>query len=227
MAIRLTGRGLLLAAVMLGPTAAAAIIDRLPTRDRVVALTFDACEGPSRATLDTELVEVLRREDVPYTIFMGGRFARDNARAVAELARDSRIEIENHSYSHPQDMRRLSDDDVRAEVVRAAEAIRSATGRTIRLFRFPAGRADERVVAVVESLGYRVVHWRFPSGDPDPKLSAEAILADSLARVRDGDILIFHINGRGIHTSVVVPRLLAELRRRGYRFVRLDAALGP
>ena len=58
-------------------------------------------------------------------------------------------------------------------------------------------------------------------------MSAEAILADSLARVRDGDILIFHINGRGIHTSVVVPRLLAELRRRGYRFVRLDAALGP
>lgn len=208
-----------------GP-AAAAIIDRLPTRDRVLALTFDACEGPRRATLDTALVEVLRREDVPYTVFLGGRFARDNARAVAELARDDRVEIENHSDSHPQDMRRLSDESIRVEVLRASASIREITGRSTRLFRFPAGRADDRVVSVVEALGYRVVHWRFPSGDPDPNLSADTILRDTLARVRAGDILIFHINGRGVHTSTIVPPLLKELRRRGYRFVRLDAILG-
>ncbi len=228
MAVPVTGRLLLVAAALLGcGVSAAAIIDRLPTRERVVALTFDACEGPTPATLDTELVGILRSEGVPYTVFMGGRFARDNARAVADLAKDQRIEIENHSYSHPQDMRRLGDEQVRAEVLRAAETIRATTGRTTRFFRFPAGRADERVVSVVESLGYRVVHWRFPSGDPDPKLPADAILADTLERVRGGDILIFHINGRGVHTAAVLPRLLAELRRRGYGFVRLDALLGP
>jgi peptidoglycan-N-acetylglucosamine deacetylase len=217
---------LFLLIVLAGGRAEASIIARLPTQERVLALTFDACEGPRRATLDVGLVDVLRREDVPYTVFMGGRFARDNADAVAELSRDERVEIENHSDSHPQDMRRLDDESVRSEVARAAASIREVTGRSTQFFRFPAGRADDRVVSVVEAMGYRIVHWRFPSGDPDPNLSADAILRDTLARVRAGDILIFHINGRGIHTSEIVPPLLAELRRRGYRFVRLDAVLG-
>ncbi len=36
-----------------------------------------------------------------------------------------------------------------------------------------------------------------------------------------GDILIHHINGRGWHTAEALPRLLAGLRDRGYRFVLL------
>jgi peptidoglycan/xylan/chitin deacetylase (PgdA/CDA1 family) len=192
----------------------------------VLALTFDACEGPTRATLDQPIVDYLEQEKIPFTVFMGGRFARDNAKAVRALGAYRDVEIENHSFSHPQDMRALDDERIRSEVSRAQAQILTSTGRTTRLFRFPAGKADERTVAVVEAMGYRVVHWRFPSGDPDPALSAEAILKDTLARVRPGDILIFHINGRGVHTAEILPLLVAELRRRGYRFTRLDDALG-
>lgn len=215
----------LLAALAGGPLRAS-VITHLATPPRAIALTFDACQGPSPATLDRAIVDYLATADVPYTVFMGGRFARDNAEAVRRLALDDRVEIENHSFSHPQDMRRLDDSAVRGEVLRAAQEIRARTGRTTHLFRFPAGRSDERTVALVEALGYAVVHWRFPSGDPDPRLSAQAILDDTLARVRAGDILIFHINGRGVHTAEVLERLVPELRRRGYRFVRLDEALG-
>lgn len=215
-----------LLAVVLAASAPAAVITRLPVTARVLALTFDACEGPTRATLDQPIVEYLEREHLPFTVFMGGRFARDNAAAVRDLAGYAGVEIENHSYSHPQDMRRLTDEQVRGEIGRAQLQIHAVTGRTTQLFRFPAGRSDERTVAIVEAMGYRVVHWRFPSGDPDPKLPAQAILADTLSRVRPGDILIFHINGRGVHTAEVLAALIPELRRRGYRFVRLDEVLG-
>ena len=203
-----------------------AIITRLPVTTRVVALTFDACEGPARATLDSAIVDYLEQQQLPFTVFLGGRFTRDNAAAVRALAAYPGVELENHPYNHPQDMRRLTDDQIRNEVGRAEIQIRAVTGRKTHLFRFPAGRADERTTAVVEGMGYRVVHWRFPSGDPDPKLSADAILADTLARVRPGDILIFHINGRGVHTAEVLARLVPELRSRHYRFVRLDEVLG-
>jgi len=205
--------------------ASAAIVTRLPGNARVVALTFDACEGPTRATLDLAVVDYLEHERLPFTVFMGGRFARDNAEAVRALVAYPLVEIENHSFSHPQDMRKLPDDQVRAEVLRAEQQIRLATGRTTHRFRFPAGRADERTVGIVEALGYQVVHWRFPSGDPDPKLTANSIVEDTLARVRPGDILIFHVNGRGVHTAEILPRLVPELRRRGYRFVSLEDVL--
>lgn len=224
---RLRARAALACVLVAGAgSAGAEIITHLPGHERVVALTFDACEGPTRAILDEPIARYLIDEHLPFTVFMGGRFARDNADAVRALAAYDGVDIENHSYSHPQDMRRLADDDVRREVERAATEIRRTTGRTTRLFRFPAGRADDRTISIVEAMGYRVVHWRYPSGDPDPKLTAEAIEKDVLARLRPGDILIFHINGRGVHTLEVLRDLVPEIRRRGYGFVRLDQALG-
>ena len=62
--------------------ASCAIVTRIPGNARVIALTFDACEGPKRATLDTGIVDYLAQERLPFTVFMGGRFARDNAAAV-------------------------------------------------------------------------------------------------------------------------------------------------
>ena len=212
----------ILLAFAAGAPARADIITRLPVTDRVIALTFDACEGPKRATLDQPIVDYLEREQVPFTVFLGGRFVRDNAAGVRALASYPGVEFENHSYNHPQDMRRLTDEQVRNEIGRAEVEIRAVTGRKTHLFRFPAGRADERTVTVAQGMGYHVVHWRFPSGDPDPKLTAESILGDTLSRVRPGDILIFHINGRGVHTAEVLTRLVPELRARHYRFVRLD-----
>jgi len=38
-------------------------------------------------------------------------------------------------------------------------------------------------------------------------------------------VLIFHINGRAPATHVALPQVVAELKRRGYSFVRLDQVL--
>ncbi len=203
----------------------AAIITRLPTRERVVALTFDACQAGERMHLDHGIVDFLVERQVPFTIFMGGRFARDNAADVRALARHPFVSIQNHSWSHPRDMRLLDDGEVRAQVQRAAAMIASVTGRRPTLFRFPGGNADERTVALVRDLGYEVVHWRWAEGDPAPGVDAEALVMQTLARTRPGDILIFHVNGRGWHTAEALPRIVDGLTARGFRFVTVAAAL--
>ena len=49
--------------------ASADVVTRLPTTDKTVALTFDGCEGTGKpAWLDHALVDVLQREQVPFTI---------------------------------------------------------------------------------------------------------------------------------------------------------------
>jgi peptidoglycan/xylan/chitin deacetylase (PgdA/CDA1 family) len=203
------------------PVAPAGVVTRVATKDKVLFLTFDACQAVQRMTLDHGIIDPLVARHIPFTIFVGGRFARDNAADLKALAQLPFVDLENHSWSHPRDMRLLSDDEVRTQVERAAATIRSVTGRRTRLFRFPGGNADERTLAIVNGLGYTVVHWRWPEGDPDPAITADQLVAQSLARSRPGDILIFHVNGRGWHTAEALPRILDGLAARGFRFASL------
>lgn len=203
--------------------ARADVITRLPTSDKFIALTFDACEGKGKpAYLDQGVVDVLEREQVPFTIFATGLFAQRNEQALRRLASQPQVEIENHSFSHPQHMERLDAAAVAAQVSDADRIIAGITGKSPSFFRFPAGNYDARALKIVEDSGHRVVHWRFASGDPAKGLTPRHLTDWVLSQARPGDVLIFHINGRAPATSVALPDILAGLRAKGYRFVRLD-----
>jgi len=201
------------------------IITSMPTRERVIALTFDACEADKVMHLDQSILDVLKRHSVPFTIFASGRFVRDNADSIAELSKIPEISIENHSWSHPRDLRALKDAAVLAEIDKAGREIERVTGRKPTLFRFPGGHANDHVVELAESMGYRVVHWRWAEGDPVRAISADQLIEQTNERTRPGDILIFHINGRGWHTAEALPAIIESLESRGYRFVTLESEL--
>ena len=205
----------------------AGVITQLPTRERLVALTFDACQAGERMQLDHGITDFLVARRIPFTIFMGGRFARDNAADVRALARHRFVSIQNHSWSHPRDMRLIDDDRVRTEVQRAEAMLVHVTGHRPTLFRFPGGNADDRTVALVRALGYQIVQWRWAEGDPAPTVGADRLVAQTLERTRPGDILVFHVNGRGWHTAEALPRIVDGLAARGYRFVTVADGLPP
>ena len=220
-------RLLLLLAVVAAAPCRAEVIERLPaTADKVVALTFDACEGPKAPALfDQSILATLEAEKVPATIFATGLFARRNAAELARLSRLPEIEVENHSFDHPQHMERLDAAAIRREIDDTDAVIAAITGRQPRFFRFPAGSYDAAALATAEATGHKVVHWTFASGDPVRGLAPDHLSQWVLSKVRPGSILIFHVNGRAPATGQALPGILAELRRRGYRFVRLDQAL--
>lgn len=212
----------------LAAPAGAGVVKRLATDEKVVALTFDACEAGAVAHLDHGIADYLVANHIPFTVFMGGKFARDNAGDARWLAAQDAVEIENHSWSHNNHMPRLSDARVQSEVTRAADEIFAVTGRQTHLFRFPAGTSDARSEALVAGLGQGIVGWRWAVGDPVKSESARDIVATTLRMTRPGDILIYHINGRGWHTAEALPRVIEGLRAEGYRFVLLrDYLPGP
>jgi peptidoglycan/xylan/chitin deacetylase (PgdA/CDA1 family) len=211
----------LLLTLTVGTNGASDVITRLPTRAKVVALTFDACEADRVAHLDQEILAALRLHPVPFTVFAGGRFVRDNADSIAALSRLPGVRIENHSWSHPRDLRLLSDAEVIQQISLADDEIERVTGVRPTLFRFPGGNVDERVAHLVTQSGHRIVHWRWAEGDPDRGISAAALVAQTLERTAPGDILILHINGRGWHTAEALPELIDGLESRGFRFVDL------
>jgi peptidoglycan/xylan/chitin deacetylase (PgdA/CDA1 family) len=201
--------------------ARAEVIMRLPTHERVVALTFDACEQQRAMKLDTGISDFLVAHRIPFTLFLSGRFVQDNAAAVKALAALDFVELENHSWDHPNHMERLSDQGIRDEILMTDAEVARVTGRGTAFFRFPATNYTARTLADAEGLGFRVVHYRWEAGDPDPHETASRIVRETLEAVRPGDILIQHINGRGWHSAEAMPGLIAGLTAAGYRFVLL------
>jgi len=208
-----------------GP-ARADVVTHLPTKDNVVALTFDACEAGKPVAFDRAILDYLLEHRIPFTVFVTGRFVQTNTEDVSELAKLDFVEIENHSWNHPNNMDQLPLETVRYQVARADEAITKAIGHKPQFFRFPAGNYSAAALAVVEGLGYKVVHWSWATGDPSPSESRDSLVRRVQALTRPGHILIFHINGRGVHTAEALPAIVADLQKRGYRFVKLADYLG-
>jgi len=205
--------------------AKADIVTRLPTSEKVVALTFDACESKTPAFLDHGIADFLVEHKIPFTVFVTGRFARHNQADLVRLAALPFVELENHSLDHDNHMDRLSDDAIRHQVADNDALLFDLVGRHTRYFRFPAGNANPRAIKDVEDLGFTVVHWSFASGDPAKTVSPDALTRWVLGQTRPGSILIFHINGRGWSTAAALPAIVAGLRARGYGFTTLEGAL--
>ena len=86
----------------LPPAVVAGELVRLPTRQRVVALTFD---GGGNADAAQAVLAILRREHVPGTFFLTGHFVTTYPRLARAIGR--RYPVANHTVDH-LDLRRLS-----------------------------------------------------------------------------------------------------------------------
>ena len=45
----------------------------------------------------------------------------------------------------------------------------------------------------------------------------------TVAAVKPGSIVVMHMNHNGVHTAEALPQVIAELRKRGYRFVQVGS----
>jgi peptidoglycan/xylan/chitin deacetylase (PgdA/CDA1 family) len=196
----------------------------IPTSDKVVALTFDA---GANADAVSSILATLDRYDVRGTFFLTGEWVEDYpdyARRIGGL-----YPVANHSFSHP-DLTALSGDEARDEITHGADAIEAATGQDPRpLFRFPFGARDDRTMGLVESLGYGSIYWTVDtrgwqgiSGGQ----SADLIVDRVLDALQPGEIVIMHVGSHPVDGSTLdadaLPRIIEEIRARGYSFVTVD-----
>lgn len=84
-------------------------------------------------------------------------------------------------------------------------------GRPTILFRPPYGEYNDVTVEAVKALGLRFILWNLESGDPDPTLSADAILSRVHKRLKPGSVIVLHANGKGKHTREVTEALTEQL----------------
>jgi len=198
--------------------------------DSVAALTLDACDG----AFDADLIRFLIDNRIAATIFATKKWLNHNPAAVSLLTAHSDLfDIENHGANHvPAVIGRNREvygirgewdvAHLKREVTRGAEAVNAATGFPPQWYRGATGEYDPEAIRVIEAMGYKVAGFSV-NADDGATLSRRRIVA-RLRRVKNGDIIIAHLNRPDSDTAEGLIEGLKLLRDRRFRFVKLNDA---
>lgn len=187
------------------------------TEDKVLSISFDAAWGSANTK---EILNILDQYDVKTTFFLVGFWAEKYPELVAELVARGH-EIGNHSATHPH-MSKLSEAQIREELRKCSELVRTITGQPTTLFRPPYGEYNDAVVRVSREEGYECVQWNVDSLDWK-NLGAQNMIRQCTKSVNPGDIVLFHNDSKYILEAL--PEILAYYTEAGYKIVPISQLL--
>lgn len=200
--------------------------ETLPLADKELVLTFD--DGPWPTTTP-RVLDALKAECVRATFFLLGR----NTDAHPGLARRALAEghsIGHHTHSHPL-LSNLSLARAEAEINRGIARDEFALTGVARsapstpFFRFPGFASSQPLLDRLQDRGIVVFGADVWASDWEP-MSPDVQLQKLLKRiehVRRGIVLLHDTKAQ---TAAMLPRLLRELKSRGYRIVHVVPAAG-
>jgi len=211
------------------------VIERTGDHPGYIALTFD--DGPD-PRWTPRILDILKQENVPATFFVMGK----NGQAYPDILRrevNEGHEVGNHTFTHPnlgEIPGRLTDLELNA----TQRLIESITGRSTVLFRPPYfGDAEADTPEEVEpairakNLGYVMVGLRIDPGDWKPGSTPDEIVQKTIDRVNDknpetrGQIVLLHDSGGDREATIAaLPKLIEQLKARGFQFVPVSALGG-
>ena len=196
--------------------------ETLPLRDHEVVLTFD--DGPV-PKYSNQVLQILADECVKATFFTIGRQAKADPEGVRKLAAAGHT-VGTHSQNHPLSFNRMTLDQVKPEVdqgIASTAAALSDPSALSPFFRVPGLLRGEAVENYAGTLGLQMWSadfladdWRSISGTKVYELAIKRLEA------RGKGILLLH----DIHARTVdaLPKILTELKAKGYRIVHVVAA---
>jgi peptidoglycan/xylan/chitin deacetylase (PgdA/CDA1 family) len=196
--------------------------ETLPLQDHEVVLTFDDGPLPPHSN---QVLDILASQCVKATFFIIGRMARSFPEGVRRV-RDAGHSIGTHSQNHPLSMNRMPIERARQEIddgIAATEAALGDGGGLAPFFRIPGLLRAEAVEDYLASKGIQTWSADFPADDWRHVSSARVYdLAMKRIEAKGKGILLLHdIQAR---TVAALPRILHELKARGYRIVHIVQA---
>ncbi|MFI6320655.1 polysaccharide deacetylase family protein [Nonomuraea sp. NPDC050556] len=183
---------------------------------RCVALTFD--DGPSRYT--TKLLDLLDEAGAKGTFFVVGQNTARYPDVLKRMVAEGH-ELGSHTQNHAN-LTRLSAEKAYKEIMGPMPDLEAA-GASVTLMRPPYGATNGTVGRAAERAGLAQILWTV---DPeDWRVRNSAVVARRvLAHTKRGSIVLVH----DIHPTTVaaMPKVIAELKRRGYELVTVSELLG-
>ena len=203
---------------------------RIKTDEKKFALTFDACGGDHGNGYDEKLIEFLKKEQIPATLFVNERWIIANEELFLELDSHPLFQIENHGTTHsPLSVNggeawgipaTESLEEVHDEIMNNHETVRALTGKEMTLFRSGTAFYDEVAVEFANALGYEVVNFDI-LGDAGATYSSEQVKT-ALLEAKPGSIALLHMNQPRSGTAEGVKQAVPLLQEQGFEFILLE-----
>lgn len=178
-----------------------------------VTLTFDDGPDPEQTP---RILDILKRERVPATFFVVGSKAEKYPEILRREAAEGH-DLGNHTYHH-YELPQLNPRAVRFEIERTNQAIEKALGGPTRWFRAPGCHYTTEALSVIQDLGMIRVDTTANSGDYAGD-GVAPLLSRTLYQLAPGDVILCH--DRMPETVEALPKLIHQIRGRGFRFVSL------
>jgi peptidoglycan-N-acetylglucosamine deacetylase len=189
------------------------------SQHKEIALTFD--DGPGPYT--PQIVSILQRTGVPGTFFEVGIVEQDFHAGSTEIVSRG-YPIGDHTENHAA-MGRLSPKDQKAQLLQGAAALGQYGAPFPRLFRPPFGSWDNATLRLLHKYHMLMVLWTVDTNDY-LRPGVKTIVHAAVAGARPGAIVLLHdAGGDRSETVAALPKIISELRRRGYRFVTVPRLL--
>jgi len=201
------------------------------TRAKQVFLTFD--DGPSAGT--ASLLDILKTYDIKATFFVNGktnRWLTDQLRRAVEEGH----ELGMHSYTHRYKSIYASMDNLIEDFYRNFLYIKTETGVSPSILRFPGGSINifnaasyQTMIAEILRRGFIYYDWNVSAGDTVAKASFQEIAMNIMngVRLRSGPaVVLLHDNGNPALVEAL-PIVIDTLSKEGYTFRKLDNTIKP
>jgi len=203
---------------------------KLTTGQKLIALTFDACGGPRGKGYDAKLIDYLKSEKIPATLFISGKWIDANPGIFGELKKEAFLEIENHGLNHkPCSANGRSAygiagtkgvEEIFDEIEQNAIRLQNLTGRKPKYYRPGTAHSDDICVEIANTLGYEVVNFsvRGDAGATYTKFQVK----EALLNAQPCSIILMHMNHPEGETAEGLIEAIPELKKRGFGFVKLS-----
>lgn len=203
---------------------------KLDTNEKVIVLTMDACGSPLGMGYDEKLINFLKQEQVPATLFINARWIDKNLNTFKTLASNPLFEIANHGLEHkPASVNGKSIYDLKGtqnieelvdEIELNARKIEQITNKRPKYFRSGTAYYDEIAVKIANELKHEVIGFSI-LGDAGATFSKEKV-ENAFLSAKKGEIVIIHMNHPQSRTADGTIKAIKELKQKGFRFVRLS-----
>lgn len=183
-------------------------------QEKVVYLTFDCGyeNGFTGAMLD-----VLMQHNAKAVFFITAHYAKDAKDLVKRMKEEGHY-VGNHTAWHP-DLTQKSTRDVKLEIKECEEAMYENTGYAMDpLFRPPKGEYSERVLKIVQDMGYKTLFWSLAYMDYDvnKQPGKEYVIEHYKKYIHPGAIPLIHNVSES--NAQALDQVLTDLEAAGYTY---------
>ena len=193
-------------------------IRKVPTSQKVVALTFD--DGPLGTSTPT-ILTILKEKNVKATFFVAGERVKQFPALVKQEIAEGH-EVGNHTYSHPR-LTTLSKNKIEEELSKTEKVILEVAPQPT-LFRPPEGAYNDTVLQLARDKGYLIILWSIDTNDwrsPPVGDIVNTVLKD----IKPGSIILLHDGKYPSPTPEALGFIIDSLTSLGYEFVTVSELL--